>query len=99
MLVRGMRECWDAGVKAGSETKVEKIEKGRCGNFCEACARRDDEITRLRSLIKEAHTTMNHAEVFIGSREKMHSTGEELYRELLYQLEAELELNVKLVVP
>ena len=25
---------------------------GTCGNFCEACARRDDEIRRLRQLVK-----------------------------------------------
>ena len=25
---------------------------GACGHFCEACARRDDEIKRLRKLVK-----------------------------------------------
>jgi hypothetical protein len=25
---------------------------GTCGHFCEACARRDDEITRLRNLVR-----------------------------------------------
>ena len=41
------------------------------------------EIDRLRNLLNDALITMRHAETFISSREKMHPTGQHLYRELM----------------
>lgn len=40
-------------------------------------------------LMKEVISTLRHAEVFIRSREKMHPTGQKLYRELLEKLESQ----------
>ena len=42
---------------------------------------------RMRFLIGEAITTMNHAETFIRSREKMHRTGIDLWCELVNRLQ------------
>lgn len=42
-----------------------------------------NENARLRLLIDEAITSMSHAEVFITSREKMHSVGVKKWGELL----------------
>ena len=41
---------------------------------------------RMRFLIGEAITSMSHAEVFIGSREKMHPEGRRQWSELLDRL-------------
>lgn len=46
------------------------------------------ENCHLKKLLKEAHTTMAHAKVFIGTRQKMHSAGQDLYEELLNDIEA-----------
>lgn len=42
---------------------------------------------RMRFLIGEVITTMNHAETFIRSREKMHRTGIDLWCELVNRLQ------------
>ena len=42
---------------------------------------------RMRFLIGEAITTMNHAETFIRTREKMHRTGIDLWCELVNRLQ------------
>lgn len=42
---------------------------------------------RMRFLIGEAITTMNHAQTFIRSREKMHPTGIDLWCDLLNQMQ------------
>ena len=42
---------------------------------------------RMRFLIGEAITTMNHAQTFIRSREKMHPTGVDLWCELVNRLQ------------
>lgn len=42
---------------------------------------------RMRFLIGETITTMNHAETFIRSREKMHRTGIDLWCELVNRLQ------------
>lgn len=57
----------------------------------ETVARQAAELEALRRLLKEVHTTMNHAEVFIATREKMHPTGQELYRELLEAIDAAIK--------
>jgi porphobilinogen deaminase len=54
-----------------------------------------DEIERvkaerdaLKNLLAECETTLAHARVFIGTREKMHPDGQFLYDELLAQVRA-----------
>ena len=42
---------------------------------------------RMRFLIGEAITSMSHAERFISSREKMHSTGRQQWSELIDRLQ------------
>lgn len=44
------------------ETEVDKssMQMGTCGHFCEACARRDDEIKRLRELTKSVGLSLIH---------------------------------------
>ena len=42
---------------------------------------------RMRFLIGEAITTMNHAQTFIRSREKMHPTGIDLWCELVNRMQ------------
>lgn len=42
---------------------------------------------RMRFLIGEAITTMNHAQTFIRTREKMHRTGIDLWCELVNRLQ------------
>lgn len=42
---------------------------------------------RMRFLIGEAITTMNHAQTFIRTREKMHPTGIDLWCELVNRLQ------------
>ena len=42
---------------------------------------------RMRFLIGETITTMNHAETFIRTREKMHRTGIDLWCELVNRLQ------------
>lgn len=39
------------------------------------------------AFMREIISTLRHAEVFIRTREKMHPTGQQLYRELLNELE------------
>ena len=41
------------------------------------------DIYRLKSIIRDAHTTMKHAQLFISTREKMHEAGQELYQDVL----------------
>ena len=42
---------------------------------------------QLRYFLREAITSMAHAEVFISSREKMHPVGQELWHELIGRME------------
>ena len=42
---------------------------------------------QLRFYLREAITSMAHAEVFISTREKMHQTGQELWHDLLTRME------------
>lgn len=42
---------------------------------------------RLELLLRETKTTLNHARVFISTREKMHPAGIVLYDELISQIE------------
>ncbi len=46
---------------------------------------------RLRFLLGEAITSMSHAEVFIGSREKMHPEGRRQWGELIDRMREVLE--------
>jgi hypothetical protein len=48
-------------------------------------------IALLERLLAEAHITMNHASIFIATREKMHPTGQELYGKLCADIAAALE--------
>ena len=50
-----------------------------------------ERVALLESLLAEALTTMDHARIFIGTREKMHETGRELYDELSGRICAALE--------
>lgn len=45
---------------------------------------------RLREALSEAVTTMNHARVFIQSREKMHPDGQDLFFDCIQQAEKAL---------
>lgn len=49
-----------------------------------------NEFTTQRALLHEALVTLNHARVFISSREKMHPTGISLYDELIEKIERAL---------
>jgi hypothetical protein len=49
-----------------------------------------NEFTQQRALLREALITMNHARVFISTREKMHPIGVGLYDDLVEQIEAVL---------
>lgn len=49
-----------------------------------------NELTTQRALLRDALTTLNHARVFITTREKMHPTGISLYDELVRQIEQAL---------
>lgn len=46
---------------------------------------------RLRFLLGEAITSMSHAEIFIGSREKMHPEGRRQWGELIDQMRGVIE--------
>jgi hypothetical protein len=48
------------------------------------------ELGRLKEAAREALVTMEHAQKFIGWKEKMHPTGQELYAETLANLRAVL---------
>jgi hypothetical protein len=51
----------------------------------------DERVAMLESLLREALTKMDHARIFIGTREKMHETGRDLYDELFERIRAALE--------
>ncbi len=44
-------------------------------------------IDRKIALLREALITLNHARIFIATREKMHPTGIALYDDLVSQIE------------
>lgn len=46
-----------------------------------------NEFTQQRALLREALITLNHARVFIETREKMHPVGVGLYDDLVSQIE------------
>jgi len=48
------------------------------------------ENAKLKRLLADAHVTMNHASIFISTREKMHPTGQELYGKLCADIAAAL---------
>ena len=52
-------------------------------------------LTIPKSVLFNIIITMNHASIFITSREKMHPTGISLYDELLSNLEELYENNKK----
>ena len=37
------------------------LEKGQCGHFCEACARRDDKIAELETKLNEFYNIVNES--------------------------------------
>ena len=49
-----------------------------------------DKIEELEKILQKVEVTMNHAITFILSREKMHPTGVELYKEDLAEVRAAL---------
>jgi hypothetical protein len=59
---------------------TDKFEVGECGHFCEACARRDDEIKRLRAKLEEAeHDRDEMSDKWMSVyHEIMHMKGEKL---------------------
>ena len=46
-----------------------------------------NELTTQRALLRDALVTLNHARVFISTREKMHPVGIGLYDDLVRQIE------------
>ncbi len=46
-----------------------------------------DELIAQRALLREALITLNHARVFVSTREKMHPVGVSLYDDLVDQIE------------
>ncbi len=53
--------------------------------ICLMCSLKGD---TMESLKEEILTTLNHAQFFIGSRQKMHPAGRELYQELIDKIQA-----------
>ncbi|MGF6434365.1 hypothetical protein ABIE91_009585 [Bradyrhizobium elkanii] len=49
-----------------------------------------NEFSQQRALLREALITLNHARVFISTREKMHPIGVGLYDDLVEQIETSL---------
>lgn len=49
-----------------------------------------NEFSQQRALLREALITLNHARVFISTREKMHPVGVGLYDDLIEQIDAAL---------
>lgn len=48
-------------------------------------------IDELERLLADTHITLNHASIFIATREKMHVTGQELYGRLCADIAAALK--------
>ena len=67
------------------------VRKGIAMNEHDDCLRRINRLAfengQLRFYLREAITSMAHAEVFISTREKMHQTGQELWHDLLTRME------------
>ena len=49
-----------------------------------------NDFSQQRALLREALTTLNHARVFISTREKMHPVGVGIYDDLVEQIDAAL---------
>lgn len=56
-----------------------------------ACLQALARIALLERLLADAHVTLNHASIFISTREKMHKTGQELYGKLSADIAAALK--------
>lgn len=53
------------------------------------------ENARLHALLREVRETMNHAHIFIYTREKMHSDGRLLYEACMRQVNEVAALNTQ----